>query len=276
MKRTPVLIVFAAIIAVVSMLSCDAMFSNNLFAGMTHKTITADSVAGMSPSEIEELLDSEYNMDQVADDPELKAQLLEQLEGEYTADPGTAEGQTAAILAAEISIQTVPDAAQLAAGAVGLIMDIPETLDIEWLSDAISGILPQDIKDSFTNGSAAAPQGFIDAISAFLEANAAYEALNAGVGTDGVYDADVTAEEATEIAVNALIAGMLGLITGPEPDNTAFASSADVAQALWTAMLNPSAADSVIGIDEDMLNKFTNPANSPVGNLLTAAGLTDL
>jgi len=69
---------------------------------------------------------------------------------------------------------------------------------------------------------------------------------------------------------------MLGLITGPEPDNTAFASSADVAQALWTAMLNPSAADSVIGIDEDMLNKFTNPANSPVGNLLTAAGLTDL
>jgi hypothetical protein len=272
MKRTPTLFVFACVIVSLSLLSsCDAMFSNNVFGGMTHKKLTTDSIRGQTPSELKETLDSDYNRDQIAEDPALKDAVLDTLEAAYD-DPGetgTPEGQTAAILAADIIIGTVPDAAQLAAGAVGILLaDRPDTPDAQWFSDTLSGVLPQDIKSAFDTGSPTPPQGFVDAIAAFLDANTTYAALNAGI-TDG-YSASVTGEEATEIAVNAVIAAMVGLIT--PSGGGSFGSDQDRAQALWTAMLDPESADSLIGIDGDAMGDLTKPATSAVGNILTAAG----
>jgi hypothetical protein len=277
MKRTPRLFVFACVIVSLSLLSsCDAMFSNNVFGGMTHKKLTTDSIQGQTPSELKETLDSDYNRDQITEDPELRQAVLDTLETSYD-DPGetdTAEGQTAAILAADIMIGTVPDAAQLAAGAVGILLsDIPETPDAQWFSDSLSGVLPQDIKSAFDGASPTPPQGFVDAIAAFLDANTAYALLNEGLDS-GEYAASVSGEEATEIAVNAVIAAMVGLIT--PPGGGSFGSDQDRAQALWTAMLHPESADSIIGIDGAAMGDLTDPATSAVGNILTAADLTNL
>jgi len=264
MKRTPSLIVFASLVLALGLVSCDAMFENNLFAGMTHKELTADSIQGQTPSQLKETLDSEVYMDQLAEDEELKEEVLDQLEGEYTSNPDTAEGQTAAILAADISIQTVPAAAQFAASVVGIISEV-ETLgdSPENLAETLQGVLPLGIQEALNSGQSEPPAEFVEMIEAFLRANTAYIALG-GAGEVMTYLADVSPEEKTEIALNAVICGAIGLIT---------TTSGNTANDLWAAMLDPANAGSHI-IISDFSSEFDSAGDGYIGNLITAAGLT--
>jgi hypothetical protein len=274
MKRTPVLIVFVSLVLALSMVSCDAMFSNNLFGGMTHKKLSADSIQGQTPSELKDTLDSDYNRDQFAEDPQLRQAVLDQLAGSYDpgqgGNPGTSEGQVAAILAADLIIQTDPAAAGLVAGAMGIVTaGVPDVPDTEWFTDAVSGMLSQSVKEVFDAGGATPPQEFIDMIAAFEDASAAYYALNDGVGVDDAYDAGVESSEAAEIAVNALIAGLVETLQPTGGYTT-------VAEALWAAMLDPASADSFITVPggdfEASMDDLTG--DSGIGNLLGAAGLS--
>ncbi len=267
MKRTPSLIVFASLILALGLVSCDAMFENNLFAGMTHKELTVDSIQTQSPSELKETLDSQVYMDQLAEDQELKDAALGTLESAYTA-PGatdTAEGQTAAILAADIMIDTVPAAAQFTASIVGIITDV-ETLgdNPENMAETLQGILPLSIQESLTGGQTEPPADFVAMIDAFLAANDAYQALGAGLD-GGDYVADVSDGEALDIAVNAVICGAIWLISPVDVEMS-------TAEALWSAMLDPASAGDVIGIG-DFDGMIDPEGGGSIGNLLHAAGI---
>jgi hypothetical protein len=276
MKRTSILFVLASVIAGMSMFSCDGMFQNNLFGGMTHKELTASSLQDQSPSELKETLDSDYNREQIAEDPELKQTVLDQLEGVYGESgegTGTSEGQTAAILAADIIISTDPAASQLAAGALGALQTVMDLQDIEnptepdiqkAFTDIMNDILPLDIQNAL--GAGTPPQSFIDMIGAFTAADEAYSALNAGLGADGTYLAEVTEDEKVAIAFNALVAGFIGIVdpvTAVDPDNP---TVGEVAQALWSAISYPESAMDYITIPNTAFDELTG--ENGIGNIL--------
>jgi len=263
------------------MFSCDAMFEGNLFGGMTHTKLSAGSLQDKSPAELEEILDSDYNLRQLAEDPELKKVVLDQLEEEYLdKGPGTgtdtAEGQLAAILAGDIIIGTDPAAAQLEAGALGAIQTVQDLQDIEnptqetirnAFTDIMNDILPLDIQNAI-GVETAPPQSFIDMIAAFAAADDAYRALNAGLGPDGTYLADVTDSEKVEIAFNALVAGFVGIIVPLDGNGAAIAgpTSADIAQALWSAISDPANAVDCVSIPTTAFDDLTG--ESGIGNIL--------
>jgi hypothetical protein len=279
MKRTPIIFVLACAAISLSMFSCNAMFEGNVFGGMTHKKLSAGSLQDKSPVELKEIFDSDYNLKQLAEDPELKEGVLDQLKEEYLdKGPGTgtetAEGQLAAILAGDIIIGTDPAASQLAAGALGAIQtlqdlpDSPTEGDIRnAFTDIMNDILPLDIKNAI-GVETAPPQSFVDMIAAFAAAGEAYSALNAGLGPDGTYLADVTDEEKVGIAFNAFVAGIIGIvepldghgvpIVGPTP--------ADIAQALWSAISDPANAENRINIPTTAYDDLTG--ESGIGNIL--------
>jgi hypothetical protein len=269
MKRTPISFVLASAALSLSMFSCDAMFEGNLFGGMTHKELTASSLQDKSPAELEEIFDSDYNLKQLAEDPELKKGVLDQLEEEYLdKGPGTgtetAEGQLAAILAGDIIIGTDPAASQLAAGALGALQTVMDLQDIEnptepdiqkAFTDIMNDILPLDIRNAL--GAGTPPQSFVDMIAAFTAADEAYSALNAGLGPDGTYLAEVTEEEKVAIAFNALVAGFIGIV---DP------VGGDLAQALWSAISDPANAEDYVSIPTTAFDDLTG--ESGIGNIL--------
>jgi hypothetical protein len=269
MKRTPILLVLACVVACLGMFSCDAMFQNNLFGSMTHKDLTAGALQEQTPSELKDTLDSDFNRQQIAEDPELKKAVLDQLQDSYDGTSGntdSAEGQTAAILAADIIISTDPAASQLAAGALGAIQTVIALKDDatptgeetqQALTDIMNNILPLDIKNAI-GVETAPPASFVEMIAAFSAANEAYKALSSGLGTDGTYLADVTKEEKVAIAFNALVAGFLDIV---EP-----VGAVDPAQALWSAISDPESATSYITIPDTAFDDLTGDAG--IGNIL--------
>jgi hypothetical protein len=286
MKRTPVIFVLACAAISLSMFSCDAMFEGNVFGGMTHKKLSAGSLQDKSPVELKEIFDSDYNLKQLAEDPELKEGVLDQLEEEYLdKGPGTgtetAEGQLAAILAGDIIIGTDPAASQLAAGALGAIQTMQDLQDISnpteddirnTFTDIMNDILPLDIKNAI-GVETAPPQSFVDMIAAFAAADDAYSALNAGLGPDGTYLADVTDEEKVGIAFNALVAGLIGIVVPLDDANNdgiftpiADPTSEQVALALWTAISNPESAMDAIRITDTAYDDLLG--ESGIGNIL--------
>jgi len=279
MKRRSILFVLASVIAGMSMFSCDGMFQNNLFGGMTHKELTASSLQDQSPSELKETLDSDYNREQIAEDPELKQTVLDQLEGVYGESgegTGTSEGQTAAILAADIIISTDPAASQLAAGALGALQTVMDLQDIEnptepdiqkAFTDIMNDILPLDIKNAL-GVDETPPASFVDMIAAFSAASEAYSALNSGLGADGTYLAEVTEEEKVAIAFNALVAGFIGIVdpvTAEDPENP---TDEEVAQALWSAISHPENAMTYIDVPETALDDLAGSGENGIGNIL--------
>jgi hypothetical protein len=279
MKRTPILLVLACVIAGMSMFSCDAMFQNNLFGGMTHKELTAGSLQDQSPSELKDTLDSDFNRQKIAEDPELKQAVLDQLEDSYdgtTGDTDSAEGQTAAILAADIIISTDPAASQLAAGALGALQTVLDLQDSEEPSEddtqeiftqIVRDILPLDIKNAL-GVEVAPPASFVGMIAAFSAANEVFGALNEGIGEDGAYLADVTDEEKVEIAFNALVAGVVGVVEVLDDlgDPIADPPLEDLAQALWSAISDPESATTFIGISDSAFDELTGADG--IGNIL--------
>ena len=241
-----------------ALVSCEQMFSTNLFSSITQKTITAASIAGMTAAEIVALTGSADSMAKLAADQAAKDAALAKLAVAYNADPSTSDGQAAAMAAADISIMTVPDAAQFAASAINLVTLKFSTASATDIVNALTGILPVGIAGSIGSASQP-PAAFISMVAAFTSASDAFTALNSGIsGSPPAYaDPGVTSAQKMEMAVNAVISAVFSTITP---------SSGTTAEALWSALCNPAGASGFLTFDPAVTS---GPAN-----LLTAAGLT--
>jgi hypothetical protein len=262
MKRATVLFSLFVPLLALSMASCDSMFSTNIFAKLTHPALSAADIASMTPAQMEAYASSTENMQQLADNPELKAAALANLEATYGNEATTGDQQTAAIVAADISIQTVPDAAELSSLVQSALIS-GSSLSITTSSDAtsfIESVLPKDIQASVSPG-APMPANFEAMIEAYQAVNGAYQALGAGVGADGDYAAglDLSSSEKADIAVNAVIAGLIGAI---QP------ASGSTAEALWAALTGNEGVFTISSTAVDDLTK-----TGPVANLVNASSL---
>jgi hypothetical protein len=262
MKRRTVIVSMLVLPVVLALVSCEPMFSTNLFSSLTQKTITPESIAAMTPAEIVALTDSADSMAKLAADKAAKDAALAGLAAAY-ANPlnSSADGQAAAIAAAEISIMTVPDAAQIAASAINLVTLKFSTASATDIVNALTGILPADIAGSI-GSSSQPPAAFIEMVAAFTNASDAFTALNNGIsGPSPAYaDPNITSAQKMEIAVNAVISAIFSTIT-PKP------TMGTTAEALWSALCNPAGASGILSFDGAAIT--SGPAN-----LLTAAGLT--
>lgn len=268
MKRTLGFALPILFLLVLVFTSCDALFEFNLFARLAQPELTVDSIQEQTPSELEDTLDSQDAMNQVMNDPALLDATLGTLDNYYDSeqggDPSSAEGQTAAILAADIIIQTSPAAAQFSAAAVGAIESIMEMADSEAeptqeeVLNLISSILPVDVLEAYNAGSPTPPESFVEIVATYTQLYDIYTALSSGLGS-GSYAADVDAGEAVDIAVNAVFAGVISLI---DP-----VAEQDVASALWSAMLDPQNASSYV--NEPNFNSVFGENTGSLANILT-------
>jgi hypothetical protein len=262
MKRATVPFPILVLLLSLSLVSCDSMFQTNLFAKLTHPTPSMADISSKTPAEMQTYVSSTENMNQLADDPALKAAALANLESVYSGGATTVDQQTAAIVAAEISIQTVPDAAGLSASAqAALAGGIALSDSPSDISSLIKAALPKDIKDSVSTG-AAMPSTFAAVIDAYLQADAAYTALGTGVGADGGYAAGlgISSSEKADVAVNALIAG---LISAVQP------TSGSRAEALWAALTGGTNTFTVASGTIDEMTTGTGP----IANLVNQSSL---
>ncbi len=275
MKRTPGirgLMPLVLVLLVAGLMSCDALFEFNLFARLAQPELTVDSIQEQTPSELEDTLDSQDAMNQVMNDPALLDATLDTLDNYYDSEQGgnpeSAEGQTAAILAADIIIQTSPVTAQFSAAAVGAIESIMEMADSEAeptqeeVLNLISSILPVDVLEAYNAGSPTPPESFIEIVATYTQLYDIYTALSSGLES-GSYAADIDAGEAVDIAVNALFSGVIYLV------GQAVGEGQDIASALWSAMLDPENAG--FELDEEAFESVFGDVGS-LGNILTVTG----
>jgi hypothetical protein len=287
MKRTAILLSMLVLLSL-ALVSCDAMFSTNIFSKATHPTPSAADMTNKTPVEMQAYVASAANLEQLAQDPALKAAALDAL-GYGAADPPpppatTPDDQIAAIVAADIAIRTVPVAAQFSAGILGYLVgggsvptDASGNTTLAGVTTLVDAILPQDIQDGIASGGAM-PQSFLDMIGAFAGANDAYNALGLGIGTTGYAEGTgLSSSDKSDIAVNAVISGLISAI---EPLNAAVPGSptpAEIADALWSALIDPASAGSVISIDPAAFTTLTDTTGTgAVANLLAASGLASL
>lgn len=274
MKRTAIYISMLVLLLSFGLVSCDAMFSKNLFSGMTHKKPTATEMAAKTPAQMQTYVDSAANIQQLTDDPALKQAALDALAPYYdptnpAVDLGSPEAQIAAVVAADISIQTVPDAATFSASVLGQIVATSGSgLKLDTPADItnfVAAILPTDLKDAMTSG-AAMPAAFADMIAAFVTANEAYTALGAGIaGTPPAYadGTNLTDSQKNDIAVNAMISGLICAVSP--------VSGTDLATALWGSLVDPAASNSQITISPTGFSDLTSTGS--IANLLDASTL---
>jgi hypothetical protein len=211
-------------------------------------------------------------MNQVMNDPALLDATLDTLDNYYDSEQGgnpeSAEGQTAAILAADIIIQTSPATAQFSAAAVGAIESIMEMADSEAeptqeeVLNLISSILPVDVLEAYNAGSPTPPESFIEIVATYTQLYDIYTALSSGLES-GSYAADIDAGEAVDIAVNALFSGVIYLV------GQAVGEGQDIASALWSAMLDPEIAD--FELNEGNFESVFGDGGS-LENILTVTG----
>jgi len=286
MKRTTIFISMLVLLLSLGLVSCDAMFETNLFAGLANKPASADEIAAKSPSELQDYISGDSRLQDLAADSIKKDAALGSLKPYYdvtnpAVDMGTSEAQTAAIVAAEIAIKTVPDAAGLSGSILAFVsnntISTATTADV---TNMVAQVLPKDIADTLTGGGAM-PQAFSTMIDAFVTANGAFQALGAGIAGATPAYADGTSVSSVDkqgIAVNAVIAGLLSAITPTDPGTT-------VAEALWIALSDPTTVDGSspnpppIAIDPATFSNLIGTSTgtpSSIANLLTASGLGDL
>jgi hypothetical protein len=271
MKRWTALFSLLVVLVSLSMVSCDAMFSTNVFAKLTHPTPSAAELAAKTPSEMQDYVSSTENMNQLADDPDLKDAALTALGyGEAQTPPASAltpDEQLAAIVAAEIFIQTVPDAAGLSASVLGALAggSALSSASESDIASFIESVLPAGIQDGVAPG-APMPADFAAMIEAFISANDAYEALGQGlVDGGGGYAAglDLTSSEKADIAVNAVISGLVAAVVP---------ASGTAAEALWLALTDPAGASSYITVPSTAIDDLTSGAG-PIASLVGASSI---
>jgi hypothetical protein len=276
------------------------MFNTNIFAKMTHKTPSVSEIEQKSPEELKTYISSDANLAILADNSDLKNAALDNLAATYTstdASVSTTDKQTAAVVAADISIQTVPVAAQFSSdllaslvdGSVEALTSSSGEVTESTVSSFIKTVLPADVIASIDAGDATPPSSFTDLISAFVEANDAYQALGnslQGVDTDGdgqidsyaYADGVVSSSESSELAINAVIAGLITAIDTNGSADTTPATSAEISEALWNAMVTGTAD---FTIEDSVLDSLTSTnadgsVNNPIASIVLASSLASL
>jgi hypothetical protein len=263
MKRATILLTVLVLLFSLILVSCEAMFTTNIFGKLTHPKPSVADMLDKSPAEMQDYISSTENMNQLAEDSDLKDAALANMAAVYGGGATTSNQQTAAIVAAEISIRTVPDASGLSASILGALANgsqMSSDTEDDFIS-FVNSVLPADIADSVAPG-ADMPASFSDMIEAYLQANMAYQALGVGVGAVG-YTADVSSAEMADIAVNAVIAGLISSVDPPSHNN------ADTAAVLWEALTGTAP---VFTIDPDTLEDLTSTGSS-IANLVLASSL---
>jgi hypothetical protein len=265
MKRATILFTVLVLLFSLFMVSCEAMFTTNIFGKLTHPKPSAADMQNKTPAEMHDYVASAQNMNQLIEDPSLKAAALANMSAVYGPSAETLDQQTAAVVAAQISIMTVPDAVGLS-GSILSALTSGSSLGSGTPSEVasfIKDVLPDDIKGSVAPG-AAMPSTFSAMIDAYLHANSAYQALGAGVGTDGGYapGLNLSSSEKADIAVNAAIAGLIASVTPTPPG--------PVADALWSALTDPTNAASFIG---SSMTFSALASTGPIANLVDQTSL---
>ena len=266
MKRASLLFIVLVLLVPLLLVSCEAMFTTNIFGKLTHPTPSVADMQTKTPAEMEDYISSTQNLNQLADDPALKAAALGNMAAVYSVGNTSVDQQRAAVVAANIAIMTVPDAVDLS-GSILSALTGGTTLASGSPTDVASfirNVLPADIKGSVSPG-AAMPAGFSAMIQAYQQADSAYQALGAGVGTDGGYapGLDLSSSEKADIAVNAVIAGLIGSVTP--------SGSLSIADALWSALIDPTSAGSYIVGTASTFSALTGAG--PVANLVGQTSL---
>lgn len=302
MKRTAMFLSMLVLLLSVALVSCDAMFTTNAFAKITHPKPSASDIASKTPDQLQTYTASATNLQQLKDDSTLKEEALKNLATYYAPATGTVDAkqpevQTAAIVAADIIIKTNPEAAVLSGSILSYVAQEGSSFkapdSTSGITSLVENILPASITDSLAPG-AAMPATFLDMITAFSDANAAYQTLGAGVaGSGGATPAyadgtSVSTSEASAIAVNALVSGLISAIQPNDASGVPIANPTpdQIASALWTALSDPTtvdpavtpAADQPITFDPAAFNDIIGTGSAPgnIANLVMAAGLDSL
>ena len=149
MKRTLVAVPSLVFLLSLSVISCDAMFNNNLFAKMTHPTPSVTDIQSKTPAQLLQYVSSAANVTILTDNPDLKAAALSSLSATYSSPTAApANQQTAAVAAADISIQTVPEASNFSASVLAALAIKNTSLSVNTTADVtslIKTVLPSDI-----------------------------------------------------------------------------------------------------------------------------------
>jgi hypothetical protein len=228
-------ILFALLI--LNLMSCEQMFTTNIFSSIANPKPSASELSSMSASELEEFIASKTNLDYLTNSASLKAAALAALGyGEGQTPPSTAttaDEQTAAVVAAEISLKTVSDAVDFSSSILAKLSTGTNisTTTTSSVVDFITSVLPDSLQSAAEAGDSM-PSSFITLIDAYLDAAAAYEALGAGVSANGGSYAsglELSSSETADIAVNAVISGLVSAVVPASGGDT-------VAEALWSAL----------------------------------------
>jgi hypothetical protein len=269
MKRSYLGAAAITAILLVSLTSCEQLFTGNMFSAALHEELTAASLATKSSDEIRELTQSQAYMAQLAGNESLKAAALAALADDYGSPPAIDDPtvQTAAITAAAIMLRTT-DAASVTAAAIGAVQTMAGgDLTEQTVTETLKGIMPPSVRMALDAGDTAPPKAFEDMVQAFADAAAAFSALGNNLVEDPgtsmfTYAVSIPDSEKLGIAINAAVAAFVTAVTPIDTNMT-------VAQALWTALTDPSLAADVIAFDMDSFDLSTGS----LSNLLEAAGL---
>lgn len=269
MKRMPIGFSLLVLSLALSLASCDAMFTTNIFSGLTHSAQTVASIKAMSTGDLATYIESAANLQALAKDDSLKQAALTNLETTYTSNGDPSERQLAAETAATISIKTVSSAAQFSGSLLGAASGTGLSTESDVLS-VIKTALGGDTLSGLSSSSSPSST-FTAIINAFLEANDAYVALGASVQSSGYADSSTTSSEKNEIAVNAAIAALVSSVAPVSGD----LSDEAKAQALWSALADPGHSSSYI--KPTSLNYTTLTASgTPLAALISNSSLNSL
>jgi hypothetical protein len=254
MKRT-ITIALAAAVAL-SMTACsalDAILQVNILKGIA--ALKADDIADADADTLLQMSNSGSFYDALADDPAVKAEVLDTLDAGIVGDADTADEQELAILAADILLRTTA-AGDLVNKVAAIAADLfQETIDTN-LQELIVTIVPASL---LTEDGSVKEGAFLEMVDALLDADAYYQKLGNGIPT-GVYapDADISASDAGNIAQSALIAAVVAAVVPTGGLTTG--------EYLFSLLTSPNPE-----VDTFVL---PNMESGYLGNLLKAAGLT--
>lgn len=244
-----------AVLASLTLFSCDAFFETNLFkeAGLGQVDVpSSEELSTMSVSEIEEYTDSPDFFDELADDSSKKTAVSDNLESQYTDPEADAETvQSAAELYAEVQLKTT-DAFDVVNGifdAVSQMTDIDfDNMTSDGVTSFVEAALPAEVLADETR--------FKAAVVALLAADDAYDALGTSIGTDGL----ASGVDATSFVQAAVVAALVDGVPGATAD--------DQAAALWDALQGTASLSSYTSPDFS-----TTGASGDLGNIIAASGI---
>ena len=253
-------IVLAAAVAL-SMTACsalDAILQVNILKGLA--ALKADDIAEADTDTLLQMSESTSFYDALADDPAVKAEVLDTIDAGIVGAPDTAEEQELAVLAADILLRTTA-----AAELVNKVADIAASLMTDGAIADFEVLIDTIVPDSLYADDGSVDQAaFTEMIDALLAADAYYQELGSTIGAGGDYvdGADVSAGD---VAQSALIAAVIKEVSLSLPG-----AYTDTGTYLYDLLTVPMTPEPTVDFDMPLMT----PGSGYLGNLLAAAGLS--